>query len=161
MVLFEARSRLSGDGVDDSHAPEGQKGSAPSSWVIREAANTVEDAAQMLADSGADGALIGRGTYGRPWFPNQVWHYLQTGEKLPDPAIELQLATVLEHYETILSHYGVSPGVRIARKHLGWYSKGLPKSTEYRALVNSLDDPQQVKDEIHRFYGPLIERMAA
>ena len=123
--------------------------------------NTVEDAAQMLADSGADGALIGRGTYGRPWFPNQVWHYLQTGEKLADPSIELQLATVLEHYETILSHYGVSPGVRIARKHLGWYSKGLPKSTEYRALVNSLDDPEQVKDEIQRFYGPLIERIAA
>lgn len=123
--------------------------------------NTVEDAKQMLADSGADGALIGRGTYGRPWFPNQVWHYLQTGEKLPDPSIEQQLATVLEHYETILSHYGVMPGVRIARKHLGWYSKGLPNSTEYRALVNSLDDPQQVKDEICRFYGPLIERIAA
>lgn len=123
--------------------------------------NTVEDAAQMLADSGADGALIGRGTYGRPWFPNQVWHYLQTGEKIADPSIELQLETVLEHYETILSHYGVSPGVRIARKHLGWYSKGLPKSTEYRALINSLDDPVRVKDEICRFYGPLIERIAA
>ncbi len=123
--------------------------------------NTVEDAAQMLSDSGADGALIGRGTYGRPWFPNQVWHFLQTGEKLPDPSIEDQLATVMEHYETILSHYGVSPGVRIARKHLGWYSKGLPKSTEYRALINSLDDPEQVKDEIRRFYDPLIERIAA
>jgi len=123
--------------------------------------NTVEDAAQMLADSGADGALIGRGTYGRPWFPNQVWHYLQTGEKLDDPTIELQLETVLEHYETILSHYGVSPGVRIARKHLGWYSKGLPKSTEYRALINSLDDPERVKEEIHKFYGPLSERIAA
>lgn len=123
--------------------------------------NTVEDAAQMLSDSGADGALIGRGTYGRPWFPNQVWRFLQTGEKLADPSMELQLATVLEHYETILSHYGVSPGVRIARKHLGWYSKGLPKSTEYRALINSLDDPVQVKDEICRFYGPLIERIAA
>lgn len=123
--------------------------------------NTVEDAAQMFADSGADGALIGRGTYGRPWFPNQVWHYLQTGEKLKDPSIELQLATVLEHYETILSHYGVAAGVRIARKHLGWYSKGLPKSTEYRALINRLDDPDQVKDEIHRFYDPLTERIAA
>jgi len=60
--------------------------------------NTVEDAAQMMADSGADGALIGRGTYGRPWFPNQVWHYLQTGEKLPYPSIVDQLATVMEHY---------------------------------------------------------------
>jgi len=123
--------------------------------------NTVEDAAKMIELSGADGALIGRGTYGRPWFPNQVWHYLQTGEKLPDPAIELQLATVLEHYETILSHYGVNAGIKIARKHLGWYSKGLPKSTEYRALVNSLDDPVRVVEEIHRFYEPFIERIAA
>lgn len=123
--------------------------------------NTVEDAAKMFELSGADGALIGRGTYGRPWFPNQVWHYLQTGEKLPDPAIELQLATVLEHYETILSHYGVNAGLRIARKHLGWYSKGLPKSTEYRALINKLDDPVQVIEEIHRYYEPLIERIAA
>ncbi len=123
--------------------------------------NTVEDAAKMMELSGADGALIGRGTYGRPWFPNQVWHYLQTGEKLPDPAIELQLETVLEHYETILSHYGAHAGIKIARKHLGWYSKGLPKSTEYRALINKLDDPSQVIEEIHRYYEPLIERIAA
>ena len=123
--------------------------------------NTVEDAAQMMADSGADGALIGRGTYGRPWFPNQVWHYLQTGEKLPDPSIADQLATVMEHYEHLLEHYGEQAGLRIARKHLGWYSKGLPESAEYRALIMSLDDVEQVKQEIHRFYDPLIERIAA
>ncbi|MEZ7845620.1 MAG: tRNA dihydrouridine synthase DusB [Rhodospirillales bacterium] len=123
--------------------------------------NTVEDAAQMMADSGADGALIGRGTYGRPWFPNQVWHYLQTGEKLPDPSIADQLATVMEHYEHLLEHYGEQAGRRIARKHLGWYSKGLPESAEYRALIMSLDDVEQVKQEIHRFYDPLIERIAA
>jgi tRNA-dihydrouridine synthase B len=123
--------------------------------------NTVEDAAQMLTDSGADGALIGRGTYGRPWFPNQVWHYIQTGEKLPDPSLAEQLATVMEHYEHLLEHYGQQAGIRIARKHLGWYSKGLPKSTEFRALINSLCDVEQVKEEIHRFYDPLIEQIAA
>jgi tRNA-dihydrouridine synthase B len=123
--------------------------------------NTVEDAAQMMTDSGADGALIGRGTYGRPWFPNQVWHYLKTGEKLPDPPLPEQLATVIEHYEHLLEHYGEQPGSRIARKHLGWYSKGLPKSTEFRALINSLNDVEQVKEEIFRFYDPLIEEIAA
>jgi tRNA-dihydrouridine synthase B len=123
--------------------------------------NTVEDAAQMLTDSDADGALIGRGTYGRPWFPNQVWHYIQTGEKLPDPSLAEQLATVMEHYEHLLEHYGQQAGIRIARKHLGWYSKGLPKSTEFRALINSLCDVEQVKEEIHRFYDPLIEQIAA
>jgi len=123
--------------------------------------NTVEDAAQMITDSGADGALIGRGTYGRPWFPNQVWHYLQTGNKLPHPSFEEQHATVMEHYEHLLEHYGEQAGSRIARKHLGWYSKGLPKSTEFRALINSLNDVQQVKEEICRFYDPLIEQIAA
>ena len=123
--------------------------------------NTVEDAAQMLTDSDADGALIGRGTYGRPWFPNQVWHYIQTGEKLPDPSLAEQLTTVMEHYEHLLEHYGQQAGIRIARKHLGWYSKGLPKSTEFRALINSLCDVEQVKEEIHRFYDPLIEQIAA
>jgi tRNA-dihydrouridine synthase B len=123
--------------------------------------NTVEDAAQMITDSGADGALIGRGTYGRPWFPNQVWHYIQTGEKLPDPSLAEQLTTVMEHYEHLLEHYGQQAGIRIARKHLGWYSKGLPKSTEFRALINSLCDVEQVKEEIHRFYDPLIEQIAA
>ena len=123
--------------------------------------NTVEDAAQMLTDSNADGALIGRGTYGRPWFPNQVWHYIQTGEKLPDPSLAEKLTTVMEHYEHLLEHYGQQAGIRIARKHLGWYSKGLPKSTEFRALINSLCDVEQVKEEIHRFYDPLIEQIAA
>jgi tRNA-dihydrouridine synthase B len=122
--------------------------------------NTVEDAAQMITDSGADGALIGRGTYGRPWFPNQVWHYLQTGKKLPDPLLSEQLSTIMEHYEHLLEHYGEQAGSRIARKHLGWYSKGLPKSTEFRALINSLGDVEQVKEEICRFYDPLIEQMA-
>ena len=123
--------------------------------------NTEEDAVQMISDSGADGALIGRGTYGRPWFPNQVWHYLQTGKKLPNPSLTEQLATVIEHYEHLLEHYGEQAGSRIARKHLGWYSKGLPKSTEFRALINSLSDVNQVKEEIWRFYDPLIEKIAA
>jgi tRNA-dihydrouridine synthase B len=123
--------------------------------------NTVEDAAQMITESSADGALIGRGTYGRPWFPNQVWHYLQTGEKLPDPSLAEQLATVLEHYEHLLEHYGEQAGSRIARKHVGWYSKGLPKSTEFRSLINSLSDVEQVKEEICHFYDPLIEQIAS
>jgi tRNA-dihydrouridine synthase B len=123
--------------------------------------NTVEDAAQMIADSGADGALIGRGAYGRPWFLNQVWHYLQTGEKKSDPSLAEQRVTIMEHYEHLLEHYGEQAGSRIARKHLGWYSKGLPKSTEFRALINSLNDSEQVKEEIYRFYDSLIEQITA
>jgi len=123
--------------------------------------NTIEDAKQMLSDSGADGALIGRGTYGKPWFPNQVDHYLKTGEKLPDPSLDVQLQTVLEHFESLLEHYGIQAGVRIARKHLGWYSKGMPGSAEYRAAINALSGPAEVKDQIRRLYLTTLDQVAA
>jgi len=123
--------------------------------------NTLEDCREMLARSGADGVLIGRGTYGRPWFPNQVATFLKTGEIIPDPDIHAQLEIVEEHYVSILNHYGSLPGVRIARKHLGWYSKGLPNSAEFRARVNTMSDPEQVIDTVRNFYLTSMERVAA
>ncbi|MBC8338808.1 MAG: tRNA dihydrouridine synthase DusB [Alphaproteobacteria bacterium] len=122
--------------------------------------NTVDDARQALDDSGADGVLVGRGTYGRPWFPNQVQHFLATGERLNDPSLTEQLAIVLEHYESMQEHYG-QPGMKIARKHLGWYSKGLPNSAEFRSLVMREADPDTVKTMLREFYKPIIERAAA
>jgi len=122
---------------------------------------TLDDAARLLAESGADGVMIGRGTYGRPWFPNQVHHFLATGERLPDPPLALQLKTVLAHYDDMLNHYGIDTGVRIARKHIGWYSKGLPGSAEFRAAVNRIADPDAVRAVIGAFYEPIAERMAA
>lgn len=122
---------------------------------------TLEDAKTMLAQSGADGVMIGRGSYGRPWFPGQVIHYLKTGEELPDPALEDQLSILLEHYTTLLSHYGAHAGIRIARKHIGWYSKGLPGSAEFRADVMAGTDENRVIDMIKEFYQPLIEQKAA
>lgn len=123
--------------------------------------NTLDDAAEMLRRSGADGVMIGRGTYGRPWFPGQVAHFLATGERLPDPAIAEQLAVILRHYDDMLSHYGAELGMRNMRKHLGWYSKGLPNSAEFRSTVFSCDEPHQVPDLIRAFYEPLIEKRAA
>jgi tRNA-dihydrouridine synthase B len=122
---------------------------------------SLEDATTALTLSGADGVMIGRGAYGRPWFVNQVIHYLRTGERLPDPPLERQLATVIGHYEDMLLHYGTSTGSRMARKHLGWYSKGLHGSAEFRSAVNQTDDVDQVKDMIRAFYAPMVERKAA
>lgn len=121
----------------------------------------VEDAKAALDASGADGVLIGRGTYGRPWFPNQVDHYLRTGGHLPPPPLEEQKLIVLEHYEAILDHYCNNPGVRVARKHLAWYSKGLPGSAEYRQTVNRLDDPDEVRRMIADFYDYALDRQRA
>jgi tRNA-dihydrouridine synthase B len=118
----------------------------------------VEDAAQALALSGADGVMIGRGCYGRPWFPAQVAAFLADGERLPDPPLAMQKDILLGHYRAMLEHHGTNPGVRLARKHVAWYSKGLPGSAEFRVQVNQADDAPAVEALIHGFYDPLVAR---
>ena len=122
---------------------------------------TLDDAIRALEQSGADGVMIGRGSYGRPWFLGQVAHYLATGERLPDPSLEEQMATLLEHFDSMLSHYGFDTGVRMARKHVAWYSKGLHGSAEFRSQVNKMSEPDHVRDAILAFYRPLLEQVAA
>jgi tRNA-dihydrouridine synthase B len=122
---------------------------------------TLEEARAALAQSGADGVMIGRGAYGRPWFIRQVIAFLKTGARLPDPPLARQLATVLEHYEAMIAHYGAAVGSRVARKHLSWYSKGLPGSAEFRAAVNRSADAAEAKALICGFYEPLLESEAA
>jgi tRNA-dihydrouridine synthase B len=122
---------------------------------------TFEDVDEALTKSGADGVMIGRGTYGRPWFPGQVIHYLKTGEKKPDPTLQQQLDTVLAHYEDMLQHYDPQHGVLIARKHLGWYVKGLFGASEFRAQVNQLLDPARVKQALRDFYHRAMEAPVA
>jgi len=119
---------------------------------------TEDDAAAALLQSGANGVMIGRGCYGRPWFLAQVAHYLRTGTRLPEPSLTHQKAILLGHYHAMLSQFGVGPGVRLARKHLSWYSRGLPGSAEFRATMNRLADADEVVGLIDRFYDPLIAR---
>jgi tRNA-dihydrouridine synthase B len=122
---------------------------------------SMEDARTALDHSGADGVMVGRGAYGKPWFLKQVIAFLRTGERLPNPSLKDQLHTVLEHYQSMLSHYGVEAGLRIARKHLGWYSKGLPGSAEFRTRVNQIDEPNAVMALVREFYQPQIDQMEA
>ena len=122
---------------------------------------TLEDAATALALSGADGVMVGRGAYGKPWFIRQVIEFLRSGRVAPDPALAEQQATLLEHFDDMLRHYGTETGVRMARKHVAWYSRGLAGSAEFRAAVNQLSDPAQIRELVRRFYAPLVERAAA
>ncbi|HVH80121.1 MAG TPA: tRNA dihydrouridine synthase DusB [Stellaceae bacterium] len=123
--------------------------------------NSLDDAERALDESGADGVMIGRGAYGRPWFVAQVIEWLRNRRRVSDPPIAAQYATLAEHYVAMLEHYGIDVGVKIARKHIGWYSKGLPGSAEFRATVNQTADPAAVRQLIRGFYEPLIEREAA
>ena len=122
---------------------------------------TVDDAARLLRESGADGVMVGRGTYGRPWFLNQVAQFLKTGERLPDPSLDEQKSILLTHYEEMMSHYGSEPGLRIARKHLGWYSKGLRGGAEFRAEVMRATEAARVRALVNDFYEAAAERAAA
>lgn len=117
---------------------------------------TLDDADRALQVSGADGLMIGRGSYGRPWFIRQVLEWFKTRRRIPDPPIETQFAIVLDHYEEMLLHYGTDIGARIARKHVGWYSKGLPGSAQFRAAVNETSDIARVRSLIRSFYGSLL-----
>lgn len=121
----------------------------------------IDDAAKALEQSGADGVMIGRGAYGRPWLLRQVMHWWRTGEALPTPDYDEQYAVLVEHYCRMLDHYGRDTGTKMARKHLGWYTKGMHGSAEFRNMANFIDNPDQVLGEIERFYTPFLRRAAA
>jgi tRNA-dihydrouridine synthase B len=122
---------------------------------------SIADAEQALEQSGADGVMIGRGAYGRPWLLAQVMTHLTGGRALPDPSIEEQYHLIIEHYRAILDHYGEMTGVNMARKHIGWYTKGLTGSAEFRNAVNKVPDARRVLEMLEQFYTPWLSRAAA
>ena len=122
---------------------------------------SINDARTALVQSGADGVMIGRGAYGRPWLLGQAMTELGGGGSKPDPELDEQLGTMLEQYDDMLSLYGTQTGVNLARKHVGWYTKGLPGSAELRNKVNQQDDPSIVVAMLREFYAPWLSRAAA
>jgi tRNA-dihydrouridine synthase B len=122
---------------------------------------SIEDAESALAQSGADGVMIGRGAYGRPWLLGQVMHWLETGERLPDPSVEEQYCLIVEQYRDMLDHYGLENGVNIARKHIGWYTRGLHSSAEFRNAFNKEADAGRALAMLHAFFSPWLSKAAA
>ncbi|MET0137140.1 MAG: tRNA dihydrouridine synthase DusB, partial [Sphingobium sp.] len=122
---------------------------------------SIEDVDTALEQSGADGVMIGRGAYGRPWLLGQVMDWLDTGHRRADPGLEEQYHLIVEHYRAMLDLYGDTVGVNMARKHIGWYTKGLNGSAEFRNKVNFVADPAEVLDMLARFYDPFLSRAAA
>ena len=129
--------------------------------VVNGDITTLDEVDQALDKSGADGVMIGRGAYGKPWFLSQVIHYLETGEKLSDPPLSRQLEVILDHYQAMLDHYGSDNGLKIARKHLGWYTRGLPDSAQLRQFLFQLKSPEAVTAALKDYFLPLIGQKAA
>lgn len=122
---------------------------------------SVDDAAAILDASGADGVMIGRGSFGRPWFIAQVIAFLKTGRRLPDPPLARQRDILLEHYADILTHYGTDRGVRIARKHLDWYLGRAGSPEAIRQAAKRSDRADDVVALIHNAYDAVGDRLAA
>ena len=122
---------------------------------------SIEDAEAALEQSGADGVMIGRGAYGRPWLLGQVMEWFATGRRIADPTIDEQYSLISEHYDEMLAHYGIETGVNMARKHIGWYTRGLHGSAEFRNRANQEPDPRVVKAMLAEFYAPWLSRAAA
>lgn len=122
---------------------------------------SIADAHAAIEQSDADGVMIGRGAYGKPWLLSQIMAAL-AGHAVPnDPSIEQQYHLISEHYRAMLEHYGEQTGVNMARKHIGWYTKGLPGSAEFRNRINQIPDSRTVVQELERFYTPWLCRAAA
>jgi len=118
----------------------------------------------MLRASNADGIMIGRGAYGRPWFPGQAGEFLATGQDPGAPPLTRQREIALEHYDLSLRHYGVEHGVRTARKHLGWYVAGTVGSASeqrrWRKRLCQQSDPNCVREDLANMFDQQMEKAA-
>ena len=113
---------------------------------------TSDDVVSALELSGADGIMVGRGCSGRPWLLGQMMAFIKTGVMPPAPPLEEQYKVVLAHFEDMLSTYGDYSGLRNARKHMGWYSKGLAGASEFRGAINHAEDVPTARELIERFF---------
>ncbi len=125
---------------------------------------SVEDARQALAESGADGVMIGRGAYGAPWLPSRIATALTAGNDPGAPPLPEQSRIAAEHYEAMLGEYGREVGLRNARKHVGWYlaSSGRPEVDvkRWRRVLCQDEDPQRVLRGLSEFYAETAELAA-
>jgi tRNA-dihydrouridine synthase B len=119
---------------------------------------TPEKAKQVMERTGADAIMIGRAAQGRPWIFREIQHYLETGEKLPPPEVREIRRVLIGHLHALYDFYGERTGVRVARKHISWYTKGLAGSAAFRHAMNQLDTSEAQLAAVERFFGELAAR---
>jgi len=119
---------------------------------------TPEKARFVLEYTGADAIMIGRAAQGRPWIFREIAHFLATGEKLPPPEAQEIRDVTIEHLHELYGFYGRERGVRVARKHIGWYTKGLRNSAVFRARMNTLESAEEQLGAVHQFFDEIMSR---
>jgi tRNA-dihydrouridine synthase B len=120
--------------------------------------NTPERAKQVLEITNADAVMIGRAAQGRPWMFGEVRHYLETGDHLPAPEVAEIHRVLIAHLHELYAFYGEETGVRVARKHISWYTKGLSGSAAFRRGMNQLQSADEQLAAVDGFFGELASR---
>jgi tRNA-dihydrouridine synthase B len=118
---------------------------------------TPERAREVILDTGADGLMIGRAAQGRPWIFREIAQYLATGRRAAPPTVDETRAVILEHLDDHYTFYGDELGVRIARKHLHWYTARLPGAEAFRQQVNEADSVARQRQAVDRFFERLAQ----
>jgi tRNA-dihydrouridine synthase B len=109
-------------------------------------------AAEVLEETGADALMIGRAAQGRPWIFNEIDTYLTSGRLLPEPELDWVAGILIRHVQQLYDFYGEYLGVRIARKHLAWYSKGRPEGARFRNNINYSESPEEQLQAVHDYF---------
>ena len=162
LITVHGRTRMQGFGGRADWDAIGRVKAAVSVPVIANGdVQSLDDAARILRRSGADGVMVGRGALGRPWFAGAVTRFLATGEAPPEPSLAERRVLVLEHYRAMLEHYGRERGLRVARKHLGWYLERAGIDRERRQAVQREETPAEVERMLDEAFGRAIEKRAA
>lgn len=154
MITVHGRTRNQlYNGVADWQAVAAVKKAVSIPVIVNGDILTPQDASRALEISGADGVMIGRGTYGKPWIVQQTIDHLRGRQIQPAP-VHAELNTLIaEHYAMILDHYGIHAGTQIARKHVAWYIKDMPGSDAVRSRINQLTEPQEVLDTLNGYFA--------
>ncbi|MGZ5081445.1 MAG: tRNA dihydrouridine synthase DusB [Usitatibacter sp.] len=118
--------------------------------------DTPEKAKFVLEYTGADAVMIGRAAQGRPWIFREIEHFLRTGAKLPAPEVTEIREVMVGHLHDLYAFYGLERGVRVARKHISWYTKGLKNSAVFRARMNTIDTAQMQLAAVAEFFDGLL-----
>ena len=117
--------------------------------------STPQKAKFVLEQTGADAVMIGRAAMGRPWIFREINHYLETGEELPSPEISEIRQLMLDHLATLYDFYGEYSGVRFARKHISWYTKGQPEGASFRKMINQVESAEEQLAKTNLFFDHL------